>query len=693
MLYAVQFQNEFSSLQIAIVRRVYMSDKKRRIVVTSALPYANGDIHLGHLVEYLQTDFWTRFQKMRGHECVYICADDTHGTPIMVRSRKEGISPEELIARSHELHVRDFEEFQVDFDYYGSTNCEENRVLSEAIFRAMEAAGAVTVRTQPQLFCEKDKMFLPDRFVKGGCPKCGAENQYGDSCDACGATYSAEELKNPVCALCGTTPVRRESEHLYFELEPSRDFLKEWIPAHTAPEIANKLLEWFDEPLRGWCISRDAPYFGFEIPGHPNKFFYVWVDAPIGYMASLTRWCREHNQRFDDWWQNPDAELYHFIGKDIVRFHSLFWPAMLKTAKFRTPDQVFVHGFLTVNGEKMSKSKGTFIKARTYLNHLDPQDLRFYYACKLNSTADDMDLNMDDFIGRVNSDLVGKITNLASRGAQMLQKRLEGVAGEMDEEGRRLCGEARSRSEKIAAHYEARDFNKAMIEVRELADRANQYFDSKEPWKSIKSDPEAARAVMTSVLNLFRILAIYLKPVLPAYADKVAALFNEDPYVWSDIGREIENVPVNPYAYLAERVEQDAVKRMIEESKESDGAAAAVTPGIEPVKETVDYETFARTDLRVATVLSAEGVENADKLLRVVLDIGDGRPRQVFAGIKKYYDPEKLVGRQVVMVANLAPRKMRFGVSEGMILAAGNPDGDLFVVAPDSGALPGAGVK
>jgi len=671
-----------------------MSDNKRKIVVTSALPYANGDIHIGHLVEYLQTDFWVRFQKMRGHDCLYICADDTHGTPIMVRSRNEGITPEELIARSYKQHVKDFDDFQVNFDHYGSTNCDENRAFSEKIFKAMEASGNITQRTQPQLFCEKDQMFLPDRFVKGSCPKCSAENQYGDSCDSCGETYAAEELKDARCTLCGSTPITRESEHLYFELEPSRDFLKEWIPVHTAPEIANKLLEWFDEPLRGWCISRDAPYFGFEIPGHPGKFFYVWVDAPIGYMASLTQWCQKNGENFDEWWQSPDAELYHFIGKDIVRFHSLFWPAMLKTAEYKTPDQVFVHGFLTVNGEKMSKSKGTFIKARTYLDHLKAQDLRFYYACKLNSTADDMDLNMDDFIGRVNSDLVGKITNLASRGAQMLYKRLDGVCGVMDDDGRRLCDEARSKAELVAKHYEARDFNKAMVEVRALADLANQYFDTQAPWLLIKTDPEAARCVMTSVLNLFRILAIYLQPVLPEYALKVAALFNEEPYVWSDIEKVIESVPINKYAYLTQRVEQDAVTRMVAESKESAVQdSVVVIPGIEPVKETIDFDTFSKIDLRVATVISAEAVEKADKLLRVMLDIGDGKLRQVFAGIKKYYDPDKLVGRQVVMAANLAPRKMRFGLSEGMIVAAGNPDGDLFVVSPDAGALPGAGVK
>ncbi len=679
-----------------------MVAKKRKMVVTSALPYANGDIHIGHLVEYLQTDFWVRFQKMRGHDCVYVCADDTHGTPIMVRARAEGITPEALIAGSYAQHTKDFADFEIRFDNYYSTNSEENRAFSNEIYKAMQKSGAITTRNLPQLYCEHDAMFLPDRFVKGTCPKCGAENQYGDSCDACGQTYAAEELKEAVCTLCGKPPVTRDSEHLFFELEPFRDFLKAWIPAHTAPDVANKLLEWFNEPLRGWCISRDAPYFGFEIPGHPNKFFYVWVDAPIGYMASLKKWCTDHNEPFDAWWQNPEAELYHFIGKDIVRFHCLFWPAMLHTAEYKTPNQVFVHGFLTVNGEKMSKSKGTFIKARTYLDHLNPQDLRFYYACKLNGSTDDMDLNLGDFVNRVNSDLVGKITNLASRGAQMLQKSLGGMTGTMDPEGRALYEKACGWSQSMAAHYEARDFSKVMVEVRDLADQANQYFDAKAPWALVKSDPEAARCVMTSVLNIFRVLTIYMQPVLPAYAAKVAKLFNEAPYVWTDVAKAIENVPVKPYEYLATRVEQASVDKLIEASRAVDkpaskpAAAKAVEPVkivVEPVKETIDYDTFAKADMRVATVLSAEWVEGADKLLKVILDIGDAQPRQVFAGIRKAYDPATLVGRQVVMVANLAPRKMRFGMSEGMILAAGNPDGALFVVAPDAGAIPGATVK
>jgi len=691
-----------------------MVTKKRKMVVTSALPYANGDIHLGHLVEYIQTDFWVRFQKMRGHACVYVCADDTHGTPVMVRARAEGITPEELVARSHALHTQDFADFEVRFDNYYSTNSPENRAFCNGIYQAMQRSGAVSTRKLPQLYCEHDAMFLPDRFVKGTCPKCGAENQYGDSCDACSQTYPAEELKDARCTLCGQTPVTRDSEHLFFELEPFRDFLKTWIPAHTAPDVANKLLEWFNEPLRGWCISRDAPYFGFEIPGQPGKFFYVWVDAPIGYMASLQNWCADRGESFDAWWQAPEAELYHFIGKDIVRFHCLFWPAMLHTAGYKTPSQVFVHGFLTVNGEKMSKSKGTFIKARTYLDHLRPQDLRFYYACKLNGTTDDMDLNLGDFVNRVNSDLVGKITNLASRGAQMLHKSLGGRTGTMDAEGRTLYLKALDWADSIADFYEARDFSKVMVAVRELADQANQYFDAKAPWALVKSDPEAARGVMTSVLNIFRVLAIYLQPVLPAYAAKTAKLFNEAPYAWSDIKKTVENSAIQPYEYLATRVEQAAVDALIAAGKSAEppppprpakAAASSAKPtttdaapspaeaATVPVKDIIDYDTFAKADLRVATVLSAECVEGADKLLRLLLDIGETKPRQVFAGIRKAYDPAALVGRQVVMVANLAPRKMRFGVSEGMILAAGNPDGALFVVAPDSGALPGATVK
>jgi methionyl-tRNA synthetase len=672
-----------------------MSTEIRKMVVTSALPYANGDIHLGHLVEYVQTDFWVRFQKMRGNRCVWVCADDTHGTPIMVRARQEGVRPEDLIAKMHDRHTQDFSGFEIEFDNYYSTNSPENHDFCLGIFEAMKKSGAVVTRKAPQLYCEHDKMFLPDRFVKGVCPRCGAPNQYGDSCDVCGQTYPAEELKDPHCNICGAVPVTRESEHLYFELEPSHEFLKGLIPQITAPDVANKLLEWFGEPLRGWCISRDAPYFGFEIPGYPGKYFYVWVDAPIGYLASLKNWCGKHGEKFEDWWQDPAAERYHFIGKDIVRFHCLFWPAMLHAAGYQMPDKVFVHGYLTVNGEKMSKSKGTFIKASSYLQYLKAQDLRFYYACKLNGTSDDLDLNIDDFVGRVNSDLVGKITNLASRGAQMLQKNLESRLGVMDDAGRKLWQEVKAKADAIAADYEARDFAKVMVEVRGLADAANQYFDSMAPWKLVKEDPEATRRVLTSVLNIFRTLAIYLAPVLPSYSAKVARLFGDAPYKWTDIATAVEGKAIAKYEYLATRIDPKEIEKLVESSKEQAPAAAAAPakPAVEPVKETIDYDTFAKADLRVAKVLSAELVEGADKLLKLQLDIGEPKPRQVFAGIRKAYDPAKLVGRSLVMVANLAPRKMRFGVSEGMIIAAGNTDGSLFVVSPDAGAHPGAIVK
>ena len=680
-----------------------MNKKERKIIVTSALPYANGDIHLGHLVEYVQTDFWVRYQKMRGNNCLYICADDTHGTPIMVRAWKEGLTPEQLIERSHEKHAKDFAGFEIRFDNYYSTNSPENKEFVTRIFAAMEKSGALSVKHQPQLYCSHDKMFLPDRFVKGICPKCGAEGQYGDSCDHCGQTYQAEELVDPHCVVCGGTPETRESEHLYFELEPFHDFLEKLIPSRTAPDVANKLLEWFSEPLRGWCISRAAPYFGFEIPGHPGKFFYVWVDAPIGYMASLKNWCTRNGEDFEDWWQNPETEIYHFIGKDIVRFHCLFWPTMLHVAGFHQPNQVFVHGFLTVNGEKMSKSKGTFIKAETYLKNLKAQDLRFYYACKLNGTTDDMDLNLEDFMGRVNSDLVGKITNLASRGAQMLHKNLGGRMGEMDDGGRKIWKDTLARAESIASHYEERDFAKVMVEVRELADAANQYFDSQTPWKLVKSDPEAARRVLTSILNIFRVLTIYLTPILPSYSAKVASLLGEkEGYTWADLETEIANREIGPYEYLATRIDPKAVEKMIADSKEALPPAAAKKASSkgkkaeakEPVKkETIDFDTFSKSDLRVAKVLSCETVEGSDKLLKFMLDVGEDKPRQVFSGIRKAYsEPGKLVGKNVIVVANLAPRKMRFGLSEGMILSALNPDGTICLVNPPEHAVPGAEV-
>ena len=691
---------------------------KRRIIVTSALPYANGDIHLGHLVEYIQTDFWVRFQKLRGNDCVYICADDTHGTPIMIRARKEGITPEQLIARSHETHLKDFTDFQVAFDNYYTTNSPENKELSERIYSAAEKQGFITKKTTPQLYCEHCKMFLPDRFVKGTCPKCGAPNQYGDSCDKCGSTYGAEELGNPVCTTCGGTPVVKDSEHLYFELEPQHDYLEKWIPGHTTSDVSNKLLEWFKEPLRGWCISRDAPYFGFEIPGYKDKFFYVWVDAPIGYIASLANWRAkqakakgEGEQRTGadvSWWNDETVELYHFIGKDIIRFHCLFWPGMLHAAGFKGPDKVFVHGFLTVNGEKMSKSKGTFVNARTYLDNLPPEALRYYYAAKLGGTTDDMDLNLQDFVQRVNSDLVGKITNIASRGGQMLQKKLDGKLGALDAEGKALVEKCRAAGETIAKFYEDRRFNQVVVEICKLADAANEYFDKREPWKTVKTDAETTRTTLTAALNAFRIIAIYLKPILPAYADKAMRLFGETEWTWESVNAARENCALGAYEYLANRIDAKQVDAMIaaatvkpadsgevaHESRASKEKAKAKGEGeqrcgqsVSPLKPEIAFPDFEKLDLRVGVVESCEIVPKSSKLLKFVLDAGSLGKRTIFSGIRQAYpDPAALVGKEVVFVANLAPRKMSVGVSEGMILFAGEPGACGGVLTPTSPA-------
>ncbi len=696
-----------------------MNREKRKIVVTSALPYANGDIHIGHLVEYLQTDFWVRFQKLRGNDCVYVCADDTHGTPVMIRARKEGITPEELIARMHAIHLKDFTDFQIAFDNYYTTNSPENKEFSEQIFAAMEKSGGITARTSPQLYCEKCGMFLPDRFVKGTCPKCGAEGQYGDSCDKCGSTYGAEELGSPKCTTCGGTPVVKDSEHLYFELEPQHEYLEKWIPGHTTSDVSNKLLEWFKEPLRGWCISRDAPYFGFEIPGHKGKFFYVWVDAPIGYLASLKNWCGRNGQKFEDWWGTTDGasgspesrsnvEHYHFIGKDIIRFHCLFWPGMLHVAGFEQPDKIFVHGFLTVNGEKMSKSKGTFVNARTYLDHLPPEALRYYYAAKLGPTTDDMDLNLDDFVQRVNSDLVGKVTNIASRSAQMLQKKLGGTLATLagHDEELALLKRLRDGGETVARHYEERRFSQAVVEICRLADAANEYFDRKEPWKAVKSDPESARVTLTAALNAFRILAIYLKPILPVYADKAMKLFGESEWTWDSAQTSVEGVAIGEYEYLASRIEKAQVDAMVAAAAEKPAETGEVahesrasknkekgTKDVSPLKPEIAFPDFEKLDLRIGVVESCETVPKSSKLLKFVLDAGALGKRTIFSGIRAAYpEPEKLVGKEVVFVANLAPRKMSVGVSEGMILFAGEPGKGGGALSPSSPAGPGTEV-
>ncbi|MNK22805.1 Methionine--tRNA ligase [compost metagenome] len=690
--------------------------EKRKILITTALPYANGYIHLGHLVEYLQADFWTRFQNMRGNECIYICADDTHGTPIMVRAREMGITPEQLIAASQEEHTKDFADFQVEFSHYGSTNSPENKALCEEFYGHMKAKGHIDVRDIKQLYCNHDKMFLPDRFVKGTCPKCKSKEQYGDSCDVCGATYSPADMTDVHCAICGSTPVEKLSEHIFFKLNDFKKYLEEWLPKHTAPEVSKKMMEWFNEDLRDWDISRDEPYFGFAIPGTDNKkFFYVWVDAPMGYISSTLQWCKKNGRDLAEFWKGDKAEVYHFIGKDITYFHTLFWPALLKAADYRSPSQVFVHGHLMVNGEKMSKSKGTFVAARTYLNHLNPEYLRYYYATKLSGNVDDIDLNLEDFVNRVNSDLVGKITNLGSRGGQMLKKKMDGTMSTPDAEGLKLLKHAQEKNASIAAHFEARDFGKGLTEIRSLADEANKYFDEKAPWKTLESDPAGTKQVITTTLNLFRILAIYLKPFLPHYTAKVEKLMGEKNYQWADAQKILENRPIADYEHLAVRIEADKVKAMVEESrkineelqaqkkaaalKASASAPAAAAKAAPPAEDRhakaaeIDFADFEKVDLRIGQVVEAEAIKEADKLLRLKVDIGNGEIRQIIAGIKAAYAPEKLLGRKVLVCVNLKPRKMKFGMSEGMVLAAGDGGSDLFVLSADEGAKVGQRVK
>ena len=690
----------------------------RRIIATSALPYANGNIHIGHLVEYIQTDIWTRFQKMRGHECIYVCADDTHGTAIMVKARELGITPEALIEKTHKDHAKDFADFGVGFDIYSSTNSAENKQLSEEFYIAMRDAGHTSVREINLLYCNHDKMFLPDRFVKGTCPVCSSPDQYGDSCDKCGSTYTPAELKQPYCSICKTTPVEKASSQIFFKLNDFNDFLKEWMPKHTQKEVAAKLMEWFNTELRDWDISRSAPYFGFEIPGFPEKYFYVWIDAPIGYISSTLQWCKQNNQDFASWWKSPNTEIYHFIGKDIAYFHLLFWPAMLKSTSYQLPTAVNVHGMLTVNGEKMSKSKGTSITARTYLNHLDPMYLRYYYACKLTSRVDDLDLNITDFVNRVNSDLIGKITNLGSRGAQMLSKKLGGKLTTLSVEGRALHARGLDRAEEIAGHFEARDFARAIELIREIADETNKYFDEQAPWKHTPEQADQTREVLTLTLNMFRMISIFLKPVLPLYSDKVAKLLNEKPYVWSDISKVLENSAVNDYEHLATRVEAAKFEQIIQDSMPRDASGAVIAPTAAPATskgkkvdtktetpvaaasatstpndQPISIDDFTKVDLRIALIVSAEAIPEADKLLRLKVSLGDMGERQIFAGIKAAYKPEDLVGRMTIVVANLAPRKMKFGMSEGMVLAAGAGGSDLFILSPDAGAKPGQRVK
>ncbi|MBO2616480.1 methionine--tRNA ligase [Shewanella algae] len=676
-----------------------MATTQRKILVTSALPYANGPIHLGHMLEYIQTDIWSRFQKLRGHECHYICADDAHGTPIMLKAQQMGIQPEEMIAKVNQEHQQDFAEFNIAFDNYHSTHSEENRQLASEIYLKLRDNGYIKSKTISQLFDPEKSMFLPDRFVKGTCPKCKSEDQYGDNCDACGATYSPTELINPRSAVSGATPVMKETEHFFFDLPAFETMLKEWTHSGSLQsEMANKLDEWFEQGLQQWDITRDAPYFGFEIPDAPGKYFYVWLDAPVGYMGSFKNLCDKRPElNFDEFWNaDSKAEVYHFIGKDIVYFHSLFWPAMLKGAGYRQPSSVYAHGYVTVNGAKMSKSKGTFIKARTYLDHLDPEYLRYYYAAKLSSRIDDLDLNLEDFAARVNSDLVGKLVNLASRTAGFIVKRFDAKLAKVEDNS--LAESFLAKQELIAELYEGREYGKAMREIMALADVANAYVADEAPWQLVKNDETLARAhqVCSVALDLFRILVTYLKPVLPRLAADVEAFLKLE-LSWSGLALDMAGHQINPFKPMMQRIELDKVNAMVEASKESlkateDTPKASGPLADDPISPTIEFDDFAKLDLRIALIKKAEHVPEANKLLKLQLDLG-GETRQVFAGIKSAYAPEDLEGKLTVMVANLAPRKMRFGLSEGMVLAAGPGGKDLWVLEPHEGAQPGMRVK
>lgn len=675
-----------------------MSSTSRNILVTCALPYANGSIHLGHMLEHIQADIWVRFQRMRGHNIHFICADDAHGTPIMLKAQQLGITPEEMIAAVSQEHQTDFAGFKISFDNYHSTHSDENRQFAESIYTKLKENGFIKSKTISQLFDPEKTMFLPDRFVKGTCPKCKAPDQYGDNCEVCGATYSPTELINPKSAVSGATPVMKDTEHFFFDLPQFADMLKAWTTSGALQdEIANKLNEWFTSGLQQWDITRDAPYFGFEIPGAPGKYFYVWLDAPIGYMGSFKNLCNKHGDiDFDAFWgETSDAELYHFIGKDIVYFHSLFWPAMLHGSGYRKPTNVFVHGYVTVNGAKMSKSRGTFIKASTYLQHLDPECLRYYYAAKLNNRIDDLDLNLEDFVARVNSDVVNKLVNLASRTASFICKRFDGkLADTLSEPA--LYKTFTDASERIADAYEKREYSRAIRDIMALADEANRYVDEKAPWVIAKQEGQETElsAVCSTTINLFRVLMTYLKPVMPELAARAEAFLNVT-LNWTDIEQPLLAHTVSPFKALFTRVDPVKVAAMVEASKEEAQAAAPKATGPladEPIAPEITYDDFAKLDLRIALIKKAEAVPEADKLLRLQLDLG-GEVRQVFAGIKSAYSPEQLEGKLTVMVANLAPRKMRFGMSEGMVLAAGPGGKDLFILEPHAGAQPGMRVK
>ena len=676
---------------------------KKQLLVTTALPYANGSFHIGHIMEYIQADIWVRTQRMHGHEVHFVCADDTHGAPIMLKAESEGVTPEQLVTRIGEEHQRDWAEFRISFDHWHSTHSPENRELAEMFYKKLDANGLIAKKTIEQFYDPVKGMFLPDRYIKGECPKCGAKDQYGDSCEVCGAVYAPTELKNPYSAITGAKPVMKQSEHHFFRLSDPRciEFLKEWTqaPGRLQSEVANKASEWFAAGLNDWDISRDAPYFGFEIPGAPGKYFYVWLDAPIGYLASFKHWCGLQGIDFDGFLK-PDSksEMVHFIGKDISYFHTLFWPAMLKFVGFRVPTNVFVHGFVTVDGEKMSKSRGTFINARSYLDHLkNPEYLRYYFAAKLNGSMEDIDLNLDDFVARVNSDLIGKFINIASRCAGFIEKKFDGkLATELPKLD--LLKKLQAAAPSIIGLYEARESGKAVREIMALAGLCNQYVDEMKPWELAKNPEHVAKLheVSSVSLNLFRLLAIYLKPVLPKLAADVEAFLCIVPLTWADTNVLLQGHEIKPYKHLMTRIEAKQIEDLIAANQAGLQAEKPATPPapaatIAPIGETIGIDDFSKLDLRIAKIVHAEHVPDAEKLLKLTLDIGS-ETRTVFAGIKSAYSPESLIGRHTVMVANLAPRKMRFGESQGMVLAAGDGNG-LYILSPDDGAKPGMRVK
>jgi len=691
---------------------------RRRILVTSALPYANGSIHLGHTLEAIQTDVWVRFQRLRGHECYYVCADDTHGTPIMLKAQADGITAEELISRVNQEHRQDFADLLISFDNYSSTHAPANKVQCERIYLALRERGFIDKRTVRQAYDDQAKMFLPDRYVRGTCPNptCHAPNQYGDSCEVCGSTYSPADLIDPISTVSGTKPVERDSEHYFFRLSAFEPQLRRWVGSGAvAPAVARKLDEWFTQGLKDWDISRDDPYFGFQIPDAPGKYFYVWFDAPIGYLGSFTELCARTGLVFDEFFgPESSAELHHFIGKDILYFHTLFWPAVLEGAGMRRPTGVHVHGFVTTNGEKMSKSRGTFITARRYLDAFEPEYLRYYFAAKLGGGVDDLDMNLDEFVARCNSDIVGKLVNIASRCAAFITKNFGGKLSDALAEPQ-LFYDFVSSADPIAADYEALEYSSAVRQIMALADRANQYIDQRKPWVLAKDPAQAAQVqdVCTQGLNLFRMLMIYLTPILPKMSERARQFFGEAAWNWDDASLPLLGSSISPYEPLATRLDPKAVARLIDTDALAPSpdkpaaqagkmtaasvapaapAAQAAAPSNEPAP-LISIDEFSKVELRIAKILQAEYIEGADKLLQLRVDLGEQGERQVFAGIRAAYEPAALIGRLIIVVANLAPRKMRFGVSQGMILAAGPGGKDIFLLSPDSGAVPGMRVK